>query len=102
MKQQKLHFTTWLKDLNLPISETKEGKMIHLLTSAPHSLIKSWQVYDINGCTFYTKAKESRSQCQNSGARVDAEHSMGQKCLLWLHRGNMECVYKSLYSNVNG
>jgi hypothetical protein len=44
-----------------------------LLTSGPHSLVKSWQVYDINGCIFYTMAKDSRSQCQNSGVRVDAK-----------------------------
>jgi hypothetical protein len=89
MKQNKLHFTSWLKDLNLPVGEineenlpvgeTNEEKMIHLLISGPHSLVKSWQVYDINGCTFYTKAKDSRSQCQNSGVRVDAEESTGQK-----------------------
>jgi hypothetical protein len=36
-------------------------------------------VYDINGCIFYTKAKDSRSQCQNSGVRVDAEDSTRQK-----------------------
>jgi hypothetical protein len=82
MKQHKLHFTTRLKDLNLHVSETEEEKMIHLLTSTPHSLVKSWQVYDINGCIFYTKANESRSQCQNSGVRVDAEDSTGQKMLI--------------------
>jgi hypothetical protein len=85
MKQHKLHFTTWLKDLNLPGGETEEEKMIHLLTSGPHSLVKSWQAYDINGCIFYTKANDSRSQCQNGSVRVDAEDSTGQKCLLWLH-----------------
>jgi hypothetical protein len=42
MKQRKFHFTTWLKDLNLAIDETKEENMIHLLTSGPHSLVKSW------------------------------------------------------------
>jgi hypothetical protein len=61
MKQHKLHFTTWLKDLNLHVSETEEEKMIHLLTSGPHSLIKSWQAFEINVCTFYIKAKDSRS-----------------------------------------
>jgi hypothetical protein len=79
MKKHKLHFTTWMKDLNLPVGETEEEKMIHLFTSSPHSLVKSWQAYYINGCTFFTKAKNSRSQCQNSGVRVDAEDSMGQK-----------------------
>jgi hypothetical protein len=41
MKQHKLHFTTWLKDLYLLVGETKEEKMIHLLTSGSHSLVKS-------------------------------------------------------------
>jgi hypothetical protein len=85
MKQRKLHFTTWLKDLNLPVGETEDEKMIRLLTSGPHSLVKSWEVYDINGCMFYTKAKDSRSQCQNSGVSVDVEDNTGQKCLLLLH-----------------
>jgi hypothetical protein len=32
IKQHKLHFTTWLNDLNFPVGETEEEKMIHLLT----------------------------------------------------------------------
>jgi hypothetical protein len=67
MKQHKLHFTAWSKDINIPIGETAEEKMIYLLTASPHSVVKSWQAYDINGFTFYTKAKDHRSQCQNSG-----------------------------------
>jgi hypothetical protein len=82
MKQHKLHFTTWLNDLNLPVGETEEEKTIHLLTFGWYNLVKSWQVYDINGCTFYTKSKDSRSQFQNSGVRVDAEDSTGQKMLI--------------------
>jgi hypothetical protein len=39
-------------------------------------------VYDINGCTFYTKANDSRSHYQNSGIRVDIEDSMGQNMLI--------------------
>jgi hypothetical protein len=78
MKQHKLRFTTWLKELNLPVGETEEEKTIHFLTSGPYSLVKSRQTYDINGCTLYTKAKDSRSQCQNSGVRVDTEDSTGK------------------------
>jgi hypothetical protein len=70
MKQHKLHFTSWLKDLNLLVGEIEEEKMICLLTYGLHSLVKSSQAYDINGSTFYTKAKDSRSQCYNSGVRV--------------------------------
>jgi hypothetical protein len=82
MKQHNLHFSTWLKGQILNVGKTEEEKMIHLLTSGPHSLVKSWQAYDINGCTFYTKAKDSRSQCQNSGVRVDTKDSTGQKMLI--------------------
>jgi hypothetical protein len=81
-KQHKLYFTTWLKDLNLPVGEIEEEKTIHLLTSGPHSLVKSWQAYEINHGTFYTKAKDSRSQCQNSGVRVVADDSTRQKMLI--------------------
>jgi hypothetical protein len=82
MKQHKLHFTAWLKDLNIPIGETPDEKMIYLLDAGPHSLVKSWKVYDTNGFTFYTKAKDSRSQCQNSGVRVDEEGNTGQKMFI--------------------
>jgi hypothetical protein len=106
MKQHKFHFTTWLKDLNLLVGETEEEKVIHLLTSGPYNLVKSWQASDINVCTFYTKAKDDRSQCQNSDVRVDAEDSTEKKMLIMAtleKYGNliMECLYKSLYLNVN-
>jgi hypothetical protein len=82
MKQHKLHFTTWLKDVNISIGETPEEKMIYLLAAGPHSVVKSWQAYDINGFTFYTMAKDYRSHCQNSGVRVDVRDSTGQKMLI--------------------
>jgi hypothetical protein len=78
-EEHKLHFTAWLKDLNIHVGETPEEKMIYLLVVGPHSLVKSWQTYDINEFTFYTKANDSRSQCQNSGVKVDAEDNTGQK-----------------------
>jgi hypothetical protein len=65
-----------LKDLNIPVGETPEEKMIYLLVAGAHSVVKSGQAYDINCFTFYSKAKDSRSQCQNSGVRVDAEDSI--------------------------
>jgi hypothetical protein len=107
MKQHKLHFTAWLKDLNIPIGETPKEKMIYLLATSPHSVIKWWQVYDINGFTFYTKAKYCRSQCQNSGVRVDAKDSTRQKILIMgtlkkFGMSIMEYLYKFMYSNVNG
>jgi hypothetical protein len=107
MKQHKLHFTAWLKDLNISIGKTPEEKMIYLLAAGPHSVVKSWQAYDINDFTFYTKAKDRRSQCQNSRVKVDVEDSTKQKMLIMVtlkksEKSIMECLYKFLYSNVNG
>jgi hypothetical protein len=92
--------TAWLKDINILIGDTLEEKMIYLL-------VKSWKAYDINGFTFYIKAKDCRSQCQNNGVRVDAEDSTGQKKLIMgtlkkFEKSIMECLYKFLYSNLNG
>jgi hypothetical protein len=42
MKQHKLQFTAWLRDLNIPIGDIPEEKMIYLLAAGPHSVIKSW------------------------------------------------------------
>jgi hypothetical protein len=39
----------------------------------------SWQAYDINGYTFYTKSKDMKSVAQNSGVRIDAFDLHGQK-----------------------
>jgi hypothetical protein len=41
IKQHKLYFTTWLKNLNLTIGEIEEEKTICLLSSGPHILVKS-------------------------------------------------------------
>jgi hypothetical protein len=86
--------------------ETPEEKMIYLLAASPQSVLKSWQMYDINEFTFYTKANDSRSKCENSGVRVDTEDSTRKKiCILGTSKkfgkSIMECLYKFLYSNVN-
>jgi hypothetical protein len=83
-----------LNNLNLPVGKTEEEKMICLLVSGPHSLGKSWQAHDINWCTFYTKAKDSTSQCQNSGVRVDTEDSTGAKNAYY---GYIEEIWKLNY-----
>jgi hypothetical protein len=87
--------------------EGEASSSIYLLATGPHSLVKSWQTYDINGFTFDTKAKDSRSQCQNSGVRLNAEDSTGQKMLIMgilkkFGKSIKKCLYKFIYSNVNG
>jgi hypothetical protein len=101
MKQHKLHFTAWLNGLNIHVGETLEEKTIYLLATGPHSLVKSWKTYDINEFTFYTKANDTKSQCQNSGVRVDVEDSTNQKMLIMdtfkkYGKSIIECRYKFL------
>ncbi|XP_015619179.1 uncharacterized protein [Oryza sativa Japonica Group] len=79
MKKHKHHFTEWFKNLDLPDGHTMEKRSIKMLADGPSSVYTSWQAYDLNGYTFYTKAKDKRSACQNSGVRVEAIDTTEQK-----------------------
>nr|ABG22598.1 transposon protein, putative, CACTA, En/Spm sub-class [Oryza sativa Japonica Group] len=79
MKKHKHHFTEWFKYLDLPDGHTMEERTIKMLADGPSSVYTSWQAYDLNGYTFYTKAKDKRSACQNSGVRVETIDTTGQK-----------------------
>jgi hypothetical protein len=57
MKEHQRVFTTWLMDKDIP---PKEAKM-KMLASHPSSCMTSWQAYDINRYTYYTKEKDRRS-----------------------------------------
>ena len=48
------------------------------LSFGPSTLVTSWQAYDINGYTLYTKEKD-KSVAQNSGVRIEAYDPLGQK-----------------------
>jgi hypothetical protein len=67
MKEHRCVFTTWLIDKGI---HTKE-MMMKMLASRPLSCVTSWQAYDINGYTYYTKEKD-RSVAQNSGIQIKA------------------------------
>jgi hypothetical protein len=49
----------------------REEMMMKMLASRPSSCVTSWQAYDINGYTYYTKQKDRRSVAQNSGIRIE-------------------------------
>jgi hypothetical protein len=72
MKQHKLHITSWLKDKNIQPGETIDSITISKLTAGPSRQVTSWSSYEINGYTFYTHTKDSKSVNQNSGVRVVA------------------------------
>jgi hypothetical protein len=63
MKEHWHVFTTWLMDKGIPTEETT----MKMLASHPSSCVTSWQAYDINEYTEYTKEKDRRSVAQNSG-----------------------------------
>jgi hypothetical protein len=75
MKEHRRVFTTWLMDKEIPT----EDMMIKMLTSRPSSCVISWQAYDINGYTYYTKEKNKKSIAQNSGIHIEAIDPQGLK-----------------------
>jgi hypothetical protein len=68
MKEHRCVFIRWLMDKEIPI----EDMMMKMLASHPSSCVTSWQAYDINGYTYYTKEKDKKSVTQNSGIRIEA------------------------------
>jgi hypothetical protein len=79
MREHKHHFSEWLMDKNIPFGDSLKEKTMNNLASGPSCLVTSWQAYDINGYTFYTKSKDMKSVAQNSGVRIDAFDLQGQK-----------------------
>jgi hypothetical protein len=47
-----------------------EDMTMKMLASCPSSHVPTWQAYDINGYTYYTKEKDKKSVAQNSGIRI--------------------------------
>jgi hypothetical protein len=56
-----------------------EDMTMKMLASHPSSCVTSWQAYDINGDTYYTKEKDKKSVAQNSGIRIEAIDPQGLK-----------------------
>jgi hypothetical protein len=75
MKEHRRVFTTWLMDKEIPTKDMR----IKMLASRPSSCVTSWQAYDINGYTYYTKEKDKKSVVQNRGIRIKAIDSQGLK-----------------------
>ncbi len=102
---EKIHWL--LRDRISQSSETQTNEYLKKLARGPIFTVVTYQGYDINGYTFYTKANDSRSKCENSGVRVDTEDSTRKKIRILgtskkFGKSIMECLYKFLYLNVNG
>jgi hypothetical protein len=79
MKEHRRVFTTWLMDKEIPT----EDMTMKMLPSRPSSCVTSWQAYDINGYTYYTKEKDKKSVAQNSGIRIEAIDPQGLKTMYY-------------------
>jgi hypothetical protein len=75
MKEHRRVFTTWLMDKEIPT----EDMTMKMLASHPSNCVTSWQVYDINGYTYYTKEKDKKSNAQNSDICIEAIDPQGLK-----------------------
>jgi hypothetical protein len=78
-REHKRRFPLWFKDLNLPVGNSMEELTLQRLACGPSSIVNSWQGYDINGFTLYTTTKDMKSTTQNSGIRVEAIDTSGEK-----------------------
>jgi hypothetical protein len=50
-----------------------------MLPSHPSNCVTSWQAYDINVYTYYTKEKDKKSVAQNSDIHIEAIDPQGLK-----------------------
>jgi hypothetical protein len=75
MKEHRHVFTIWLMDKDIPT----EDMTMKMLASRPSSCVTTWQTYDINGYTYYTKEKDKKSVAKNSGIRIEAIDPHGLK-----------------------
>jgi hypothetical protein len=74
-KEHRRLFTTWLMDKDIPTIEMTTK----MLASRSSSCVTSWQAYNINGYTYYTKEKDRRSVAQNSSIHIEAFDLLGVK-----------------------
>jgi hypothetical protein len=49
------------------------------MARGPSNTILTYQGYEINGYTFYTRSQDKKSTNQNSGARIEAIYTNGQR-----------------------
>ena len=69
-REHKDKFGDWL--LRHMLHTETESAQLRALSHGPSTNILSFQAYEINGYTFYTRAQDNKSTYQNSSVRIDA------------------------------
>jgi hypothetical protein len=70
-------FIGWLREW-ISRSDTLISEYLQKLACGPIFIVVTYQWYDINGYTFYTKRQDKKSTYQNSGVCVDSYDVMGE------------------------
>jgi hypothetical protein len=72
IREQKRRFPSWLKEhWHLFQGNSIDDTILTRLAAGPSSNVTSRQAYEINGYTYYTKAKDNKSFAyQNSGVQM--------------------------------
>ena len=71
LKEHNKTFLNWFKDTIFGDDNTYET--LRKLANGPKRNVTTWQGYDINKYSFYTKAQDEKSTMQNSGFSLRAE-----------------------------
>ena len=91
-KQHRLNFGDWLQ--KHIIAMNTDSDQLYVLSRGPASTIHSFQGYDINGYTFYTRTQDAKSSYQNSGVHIDAFDSNGVE---QTYHGYIEAIWELEY-----
>jgi hypothetical protein len=99
IKEQKCCFPSWLKEHgHLFQANSINDTTLTRLAAGPSSNVTSWQAYEINGYTYYKKAKDNKSVAyQNSGVRIDAIDKSGNNITYY---GFIEEIWEKLDINL--
>ena len=67
-------FITWFKETIFP--DDNASKTLRLLAVGPNLNVPTWNRYDVNNYSFYTKSQDDKNSMQNSGMslKADSEH----------------------------
>ena len=71
LKKHNKTFLDWFKHTIL--ADDNASEMLRKLADGPKRNVITWQGYDINKYSFYTKAQDQKSTMQNSGVTLRAE-----------------------------
>jgi len=71
LKRHNKTFLDWFKDIIF--ADENASETLRKLADGPKRNVITWQGYDINKYSFYTKAQDEKSTIQNTGVTLRAE-----------------------------